>query len=76
MQYEFEDFRKKPPTPSWINWHVPSDLIGTYLFKIIIWCIAIPYLFFGGMLAPLPLLIQIVILDYFIYLQFKNEGSI
>tara|TARA_Y200000002_G_scaffold241619_1_gene199783 strand:- start:18 stop:248 length:231 start_codon:yes stop_codon:yes gene_type:complete len=76
MQYEVEDYRKKPPTPSWIDWQVPKDKGLDYIGRLAFWTVLIPVVLFGYILAPLPFFIQLVLLDFFIYLQYKNRGDI
>ena len=76
MQWEVEDFRKKPPTPSWTEWQVPKHKGFDYNWKIGFWCFLFPFVLFGGIFAPPTLLMQVVLLDYFIYTAYKNEGAI
>ena len=34
MNYEYEDYRKKPEPPSWTEWQVPKALGWDYIFKV------------------------------------------
>ena len=73
MNYEVNDFRKpKPPIvegfPFWI---VPKGLVFDYVFKLLIFIIVIPFLF-GVILQPLGLFFNFILVDYFIYQQYRN----
>lgn len=76
MQWEVNDYRKRPPTPSWAEWQVPLTKKWDYIFKISFWCVLFPFILFGGIFAPPTLLFQVVLLDYFIYMAYKTEGAI
>ena len=39
MQWEVEDYRKKPPTPSWSEWQVPRGYGFDYVGKMAFWCL-------------------------------------
>ena len=76
MHWEVNDYRKRPPTPSWTEWQVPLTKKWDYIFKISFWCVLFPFILFGGIFAPPTLLFQVVLLDYFIYMAYKTEGAI
>ena len=76
MQWEVEDYRKKPPTPSWSEWQVPRGYRFDYVGKMAFWCLLFPFILFGTIFLPVNLLIQILLLDYIIYSQYKNTGII
>tara|TARA_B100000085_G_scaffold281666_1_gene308699 strand:- start:4277 stop:4510 length:234 start_codon:yes stop_codon:yes gene_type:complete len=75
MQWEVEDFRKKDPNDPgpWLTWIVPKELVFTYVTRLLFWTIIIPYLLFGAILAPLGFAIQMLVIDYFTWLQIKNK---
>ena len=74
MDWEVKDFRKKPPTPGWFEWRVPKELGFDYILKIFLFLYAIPFLLFGAVFTPFGMLINVVIIDYFIYLGYKSKG--
>ena len=76
MRYEFEDYRpkKKPEDVGpWLTWAWPRKLVGSYLWRIMFWTILVPLVLFGTILTPLGFLLQLVVIDYFTYLQYKNS---
>ena len=73
MDWEVQDFRKKKPIPTWTQWVWPRELVGTYLWRIMFWLILVPTIMFGYILSPVGLLLQLLVIDYFSYLQWKNE---
>ena len=75
MQYEFEDFRKKNPKDPgpWLTWAWPRELVGTYLWRIMFWTILVPVVIFGYILSPVGFLLQLLVIDFFTYLQYKNN---
>lgn len=79
MNYEFEDFRNKKPLKDpgpWMTWTLPKELVGKYIFRLILWLFFLPWLLFGGTLAPLGLALQFLVVDYFSWLQYKNSNTI
>ena len=78
MHYEFEDYRIKnikDPGP-WLTWAVPNELVMKYLFRLLLWMFFLPWVLFGGTLAPLGILLQFLVVDYFSWLKYKNTNSI
>ena len=75
MNYEFEDFRRnKPKDPGpWLTWIWPRELVGTYLWRIAFWTILVPMVLFGAILTPAGFFLQLLIIDFFTYLQYKNS---
>ena len=75
MQYEFEDFRKKNPKDPgpWLTWAWPRELVGTYLWRIMFWTVLVPVVIFGYILSPIGFLLQLLVIDFFTYLQYKNN---
>ena len=74
MDWEVKDFGKKPPTPGWIEWQVPSELGLDYVFKLFLFLFGIPFMLFGTVFTPFGMLINVIIIDYFIYLGYKSKG--
>ena len=72
-RWEVQDFRPKKPIPSWTEWIWPADQAMFILWRIFFWTVVIPFVLFGAVLTPLGLLIQILVIDYFTYLQWKNQ---
>jgi hypothetical protein len=73
MDWEVQDFRPKKPIPSWTEWVWPKDMAMFMLWRLFFWAIVIPFILFGAVLTPVGLLIQILVIDYFTYLQWKNQ---
>ena len=75
MQYEFEDYRKKNPKDPgpWLTWAWPRELVGTYLWRIMFWTVLVPVVIFGYILSPIGFLLQLLVIDFFTYLQYKNN---
>lgn len=71
--YEFEDYRNpnKPKLGSWPFWIVPEFYALSYLIRLAIFIVVIPYLF-GVMLTPVGLLLNFLLIDYFIYRGIKT----
>lgn len=75
MNYDFEDYRKpRPEPPGWVEWRVPPPLGLDYIFKIILFLIGIPFVLFGSIYTPIGFLINLIIVDYFIYIGYKARG--
>lgn len=74
MNYEINDYRKKPEPPGWLEWRVPSELGLDYIIKIFLFLFGIPFMLFGTVFTPFGMLVNIVIIDYFIYLGYKSKG--
>jgi len=75
MNYEFEDYRKKNPKDPgpWLTWIWPKELVWSYLWRIVFWTVLAPVVLFGTILTPLGFAIQLLVIDYFTYLQYKNS---
>jgi len=75
MNWEGQDFRpKKDKDPGpWLTWSWPKELVGTYLWRIMFWTILVPMVLFGAILTPVGFLIQLIVIDFFTYLQYKNS---
>ena len=73
MNYEVNDYREpeKPKLGSWPFWQVPEFYILSYLIRLAIFIVVIPYLF-GVMLTPMGLLLNFLLIDYFIYRGIKT----
>ena len=75
MNYEFEDFRRnKPKDPGpWLTGIWPRELVGTYLWRMAFWTILVPMVLFGAILTPAGFFLQLLVIDFFTYLQYKNS---
>ena len=74
MNYDFEDFRPKPPKQDlgkWPFWSSPPELALDYVIKIAIFLLVVP-MFFGVQFTPLGLLFNYLFLDLLIYWQYKR----
>lgn len=79
MNWEVEDYRPKKPLQDpgpWLTWAWPKDMVGKMIFRLLFWTIALPFLLFGAVLSPVGFLLQIVVIDYFTWLQYKNSNTI
>ena len=76
MNYEFEDFRPKDPKDPgpWSTWIVPTEFVGTYLWRLTFWCLLLPLILFGSILTPAGFFLQILVIDYFSWLKLKQTG--
>ncbi len=75
MNYEFEDYRKKPPKPmlgSFPFWEVPNILVTDYLVKIVAFLFLIPALF-GMALTTTGLLINFLLVDFIMYKSYQSK---
>lgn len=75
MDYEFEDYRKKPPKPmlgSFPLWIVPNILVTDYLVKIVAFLFLIPALF-GMALTTTGLLINFLLVDFVLYKSYQSK---
>jgi len=66
MDWEVQDFRKKPPPPSWTEW-TPTNP-GKYIAGIIFFLFVLPFLF-GFSFTPMGLLSNCILIDYIFYRQ-------
>lgn len=76
MNYEYNDFRNKPEPPSWLEWQVPNELGFDYIFKMLLFLFGIPFLLFGAVFTPAGMLINVFVIDYFIYIGYKSKGML
>ena len=74
MNYEFNDFRNKPEPPSSTNWQVPKELGWDYIVKMFLFLFGIPFLLFGAVFTPVGMLVNVIIIDYFIYISYRARG--
>ncbi len=75
MQYEYEDYRKRPPKPmlgSWPLWIVPQMFVMDYLIKVVMFLFLLPYLF-GLVLTTMGLLLNFLLVDFVLYLSYKSR---
>jgi len=76
LDWEVQDFRRKKPKQDpgpWLTWVWPRELVGTYLWRIMFWTILVPIVLFGAILTPAGFFLQLLVIDYFTYLQYKNS---
>ena len=73
MNYEVKDYREpqKPKLGSWPFWTVPEFYALSYLIRIGIFLLGIPWLF-GMALTAKGLFITFLLLDYFTYVGLKK----
>ena len=64
MNFEFEDYRKKGPPPSFTEWTPVKPL--KYCMGQTFCLFILPFLF-GFSLTPVGLLINVVLIDYIFY---------
>ncbi|OUW32528.1 MAG: hypothetical protein CBD31_01760 [Flavobacteriaceae bacterium TMED171] len=66
MDWEVQDFRKKPPPPKWSEW---SPLLPVrYIVGMIFYLFVLPFLF-GFNFTPMGLLFNCILIDYIFYRQ-------
>ena len=66
MDWEVEDFRKKPEPPRWRDW---SPLLPVrYIVGMIFYLFVLPFLF-GFSFTPMGLLFNRILIDYIFYRQ-------
>ena len=76
MDWEVQDFRRKKPKQDpgpWLQWAWPRELVRSYVGRIAFWTIVLPFFLFGTILSPLGFFLQLLVIDYFHYLQYKNS---
>ena len=74
MNWEGEDYRKKPPKPnlgSWPFWTIPDWYVPFYLGRVIFWLFILPWLF-GLQITALSTFITFCIVDFWIYYSMKK----
>ena len=78
MNYEFEDYRPRDPKDPgpWSTWIVPREFVWTYVTRLLFWCVLLPILLFGVILSPAGFFLQILVIDYFSWLKYKQVGSL
>ena len=75
MDYEFEDYRKKPPKPmlgSFPLWIVPNIFVTDYLVKLVTFLFLLPALF-GISLTTVGLFLNFMLVDFILYLSYKKQ---
>jgi hypothetical protein len=72
MNYEFEDYREpqKPKLGTWPFWQVPEFYALSYLVRLALVMVVIPYLF-GIQFTTVGLFTVFVLFDYFTYRALK-----
>jgi len=79
MIHEYEDFRPRKPLQDpgpWLQWAWPTNIVGKMLFRLVFWTLILPLILFGGVLTPVGVLLQLVVIDYFSWVQYKNTNTI
>ena len=64
MNFEFEDYRKKGPPPSYTEWS-PIDPFR-YCMMQVLFLFVLPSLF-GFSLTPIGLLFNVILIDFILY---------
>ena len=64
MNYEYKDYRRKPPPPSFTEWTPISPL--RYCMGQIFFLFVLPFIL-GFSFAPIGLLFNVVLIDYIFY---------
>tara|TARA_B100000965_G_scaffold366216_1_gene351253 strand:- start:2296 stop:2514 length:219 start_codon:yes stop_codon:yes gene_type:complete len=64
MNFEFEDYRKKEPPPSYQEWS-PKDPIR-YCMMQVAFLFVLPFLL-GFALTPIGLFFNVILIDYILY---------
>ena len=75
MDYEFEDYRKKPPKPmlgDYPLWIVPNIFVTDYLVKLVTFLFLLPALF-GISLTTVGLFLNFMLVDFILYLSYKKQ---
>ena len=75
MDYEFEDYRKKPPKPmlgDFPLWIVPNIFVTDYLVKLVTFLFLLPALF-GISLTIIGLFLNFMLVDFILYLSYKKQ---
>tara|TARA_B100000378_G_C17795856_1_gene325573 strand:- start:67 stop:288 length:222 start_codon:yes stop_codon:yes gene_type:complete len=70
MNFEFEDYRKKGPPPSFTEW-TPVKPVRYCMGQT--FCLFILPFLFGFSLTPVGLLINVVLIDYIFYRSAINK---
>lgn len=72
MDWEAYDYRpKKPKQPDpWLKWQVPSEQALRYISNIFMFTFLVPFVL-GFALTPIGIFIQIIVLDYFMWIKYK-----
>jgi hypothetical protein len=73
MNYEFEDYRKKPKYPElgpWPFWQVPEHFHFGYVLRLLLFLFILPWIF-GYTLTPSGMFFTFIIFDYVTYRGFK-----
>lgn len=72
MDWEAYDYRpNKPKQPQpWLKWQVPADQAFSYIWNLFMFIFLVPFIL-GFALTPIGIALQIVVLDYFLWLRYK-----
>ena len=72
LDWEAYDYRRKPPKQPkpWLKWQVPADQALSYIWNLFMFIFLIPFVL-GFSLTPIGIAIQIVVIDYFLWVKYK-----
>ena len=72
MDWEAYDYRpKKPKQPDpWLKWKVPSEQALSYIWNLFMFIFLIPTML-GFALTPIGIAIQVLVIDYFLWVKYK-----
>ena len=72
MNWEAYDYRpKKPKQPDpWLKWQVPSEQALSYIWNLFMFIFLIPTML-GFVLTPIGIAIQVLVIDYFLWVKYK-----
>ena len=74
MDWEAYDYRpKKPKQPDpWLKWQVPSEQALSYIWNLFMFIFLIPTML-GFVLTPIGIAIQVLVIDYFLWVKYKCQ---
>jgi hypothetical protein len=72
MNWEAYDYRpKKPKQPQpYLKWQVPADQARSYIWNVFMFIFLIPAIL-GFALTPIGIAIQVLVIDYFLWVKYK-----
>jgi len=72
LDWEAYDYRRKPPKQPqpWLKWQVPAEQALRYISNIFMFTFLVPFIL-GFALTPIGIAIQIVVIDYFLWVKYK-----
>ena len=72
MNWEAYDYRPKKPKPPdpWLKWKVPSEQALSYIWNLFMFIFLIPTML-GFALTPIGIAIQVLVIDYFLWVKYK-----